>query len=156
LLLHPNNISNIRQVVLLDKGIQHVDKNQQLSNCHLHVSLPISRVVGAEALLQQGVNVTLKNPSQLDGVFFEVVKQTNCIQEGAVVHLSAKLNSLALRIDVALPYVVEDVMWFNGIARNKYHKQGLIDHVQGKMHHQQLEFTLDRGAVRTARGEVEA
>jgi hypothetical protein len=62
--------------------------------------------VGAEALLQQGVNMILKNPSQIDGVFFEVLKQMNCIQEGAVVHLSAKLNSLDLHVDVALPNVV--------------------------------------------------
>ncbi len=71
-----------------------------MSNCHLCARLPISREVGVEAFLQQRVNAILKNPSQIDEVFFKVVKQTNCIQEGAVVHLSAKLNSLALRVYV--------------------------------------------------------
>ena len=73
--------------------------------------------------------MTLKNPSQIDGVFFKVIKQTNCIQEGAVVHLSAKLNSLSLRVEVALPNVIKNVMWFDGIAGNNYHKQSLMDRV---------------------------
>ncbi len=53
-------------------------------------------VVRAKTLLQGRVGMIPKNAGQIDGVFFEVIKQTNGIQKGTVVDLGAELNRLAL------------------------------------------------------------
>ncbi len=122
-LLHSNNITDISKVVLrFDEGIQHVDEDQPLIEGCLRAGLPIERVVGVEAFLKQWIDVILKNPRQVDGVFFKVLKQIDCIEEGAIIHLCTQLHCLSICVKVALPNVVKDVMRFNQIARNEYHK----------------------------------
>ncbi len=94
------------------------------------VGLPIQRVMSVEAFCKQLVNVILEDPHQINGVvLFEIRKQENRIKEGAVVHLSAQLNSLSNRINVALPDVLEHVVQFDRITWNELHTYSLMDRV---------------------------
>ena len=89
--------TNIRDVVLsLDESVQHVNKDQPLSDHSLRARMTVVGVVRAKTLLQGRVGMIPKNAGQIDGVFFEVIKQTNGIQKGTVVDLGAELNRLAL------------------------------------------------------------
>ncbi len=77
-LLGTNDVSDICYVIFgFDEGVQHFDKNRTLSDCGLRTSITVSGVVRAKALLKRRVNMILKNAGQIDGVFFEIVKQTN-------------------------------------------------------------------------------
>ncbi len=72
--------------------------------------LPVIRVVNAKAVLERGVNMVLKNARQVDRVFFEVLKGSDCIEKGAVIHLSAKLDRITVGVDIALPNVLKYIV----------------------------------------------
>ena len=113
-LFDADNFTNIREVALgLDECFQHVNKDCSLSDRSLQARMTVVGVVQAKTLLQGRVDIILKNASQIDGVFFEVIKRTNGVQEGSVVDLGAELDWLALVVNVALPDMVEHIVWFD-------------------------------------------
>ena len=122
----------------------------------LCASLPVERVVGTEAFLKQWVNVILKNPCQVNGIFFEAVEQTDCIEKSTVVHLCAQLYRLSACIDVALPNVVKDTMRFDRVAGSEYHKHGFVNHIRSKKNDQQFQLAVHGCAIGTTGQQVEA
>ena len=122
-LLGTNDVADIHYIIFgFDEGVQYFDKNRTLSDCGLRTSITVSGVVRAKALLKRRVDMILKNAGQIDGVFFEIVKQTNGVQKGGVVDLHGKYHRLAVIGDVALPDMVEYVVGFDRIAWNEDHE----------------------------------
>ena len=76
-------------------------------------SLPVVGVVNAKAVLKHGVDVILEYARQINRVFFEVIKRSNRVKEGAVVHLSAQLDCITVGVDIALPNMLEYVVWLD-------------------------------------------
>ena len=103
-LLNADYVPDMIYVILrLDESIQHIDKDRSLLLSCARAGMPVIRVVNAKAVLEQGVNMVLKNARQVDRVFFKVIKGSDCIEKGAVIHLSAQFDRIAIGVDVALP-----------------------------------------------------
>jgi hypothetical protein len=110
-LLDADYVPDMIQVILrLDESIQHIDEDRSLLLSCARAGLPVIRVVNAKAVFERGVNMVLKNARQVDRVFFEVVKGSDCIEKGAVIHLSAKLDRITVGVDIALPNVLKYIV----------------------------------------------
>ena len=97
----------------------------------------------------------LKDARQIDGVFFEVIEGSDRIEKGAVIHLSAQFDRIAIGVDVALPDVLKYVVRLDGIAWHKFHKHCPMDGVRRERYNQQLELAVDGSAIRPTGRQVE-
>ncbi len=98
----------------------------------------------------------LKNARQIDGVFFEVLEGSDRIEKGAVIHLSAQFDGIAIGIDVALPDVLKYVVRLDRITWHKFHKHCPMDGVRREAYNQRLELAVDSSAIRPTGRQVEA
>ncbi len=106
----------IEVILRFDESIQHIDEDRSLLMSCARAGLPVIRAVNAKAVLERGINMVLKDARQVDQVFFEVIKGSDCIEKGAVIHLSAQLDRITVGVDIALPNVLKYIVRLDGVA----------------------------------------
>ena len=116
-LLDADNVLNVIQVVLrFYEGIQHIHEDRALLLSRARASLPVLWVMNAKSVLERWIDMILEDARQIDGVFLQVIKRPDHIEKGAVIHLSAQFDSISIGVDVALPDVLEYVVWLDRIT----------------------------------------
>jgi hypothetical protein len=81
-LLNMHNVTNVHKIDFgFDQSIQHIHKDQTLGDHNPWARLPMIWVVQSKALLQRRVNMVLKDPRKINGIFFEIIKGANSIKE---------------------------------------------------------------------------
>ena len=103
----------------LQKCRQHLTENPPLDNCAAVTNLGLIRVAGLETFAVGRINVTHEDSGDINRIFLHVVEGTDGIEEGGVIHLSAKPDVSALVINIALPDVLKNRVWFHRAARNQ-------------------------------------
>ena len=95
---------------------QHLAENPPLDNCAAVTNLGMIRVTRLETFAVGRINVTHEDSRDVDRIFLHDVEGTDGIEEGGVIHLSAKLDVSALVINITLPDVLKNRMWFHRVA----------------------------------------
>ena len=103
----------------LQKCRQHLTEKPPLDNCAAVTNLGLIRVAGLETFAVGRINVTHEDSGDINRIFLHVVEGTDGIEEGGVIHLSAKPDVSALVINIALPDVLKNRVWFHRAARNQ-------------------------------------
>ncbi len=73
------------------------------------------------------VDVRHEDSSDVEGIFFKIIEQTDGVQKGAVIDLSTKSNGDTFLVKVALPDVVKDCLGFHGVTGDKDCEQLLVN-----------------------------
>ena len=106
----------------LDQSVEHIREEGTLSDSRLWPSLAKVGVVHTKSFGQGGADVIHKNNSNVDGVFFELIKGTNSIEEGGIVDLRGEADLSTVGVDVTLPNVIEHIVRLERVAGNEHFK----------------------------------
>ncbi len=71
-------------------------------------------------------------------------------------HAESEVNVSALLVNIALPNVIEHIVWLKCIAGNKHFEQLLMDGGGGKVDNLALQLAIGHRAVGPAGGKIEA
>ncbi len=74
---------------------------------------------GTKTFGVDGVDMRHTDPHNVDRIFFKIVKRSNCVEEGNIIHLGAKMDGATILVDVALPDVIEYCLGFHCVPRNQ-------------------------------------
>ncbi len=75
-----------------------------------------------------------------NGILLEVVEELNGIKEGAVVDLCTEPDRNTFFVNIALPDMIKNRMWFHGVSWHQHREQLLVDSVQSQLTIRVLRF----------------
>ena len=113
-------------------------------------------IIDVKPFGRSGIYMIHKNSSNVDWIFFEVVKRADRVEEDCVVYLRGKTLMITVLVDIALEDVVEHVVRLERVSRDKHLEKLLMESGGGKFDDLILQFAIGHRAFGSARGQVEA
>ena len=126
-----------------------------LGDCQAIARLAVGWIMGTKTFCVGWIDVGHKDSDNVEGIFFEIIEQTDCVQKGAILDLSTKLDGNTFLVKVALPDVVQNCLGFHGVTRDEDREQLLMNSIGCKLDDEGLEVTVDYRTIGPARSEVE-
>ncbi len=100
---------------------QHLTENPPLENCAAVANLGMTRIVGLETFEIGRIDVTPEDSCNINRIFLHIIEGTDGIEEGGLIliHFFAKPDVSALVVNVTLPDVLKNRVWFHRVARDQ-------------------------------------
>jgi hypothetical protein len=108
-----------------------------------------------KTLCKGQLDMSHEYPSNINWILLEIIEEPHGVEEGHVVDLSAKPDGNAIVVNIALPDVLKNRVWFHRISWYQHREQLFMDSVGCQLDHKRLQVAVHHRAVHLTGCQVE-